>query len=49
MSFINTTLDSKRKHGMVTVTDTLRLGFDTEIKENEQEYAKNYTQITRRI
>jgi malate/lactate dehydrogenase len=35
MSFINTTLDSKRKHGMVTFIDTLR--FDTEIKEKEQE------------
>jgi len=37
MSFINTTIDSKRKHGMVTFTGTLRLGLDTEIKEKEQE------------
>jgi len=37
MSFINTTLDSKRKHGMVTFIVTLRLECDTEIKEKQQE------------
>jgi hypothetical protein len=36
MSFINTTTHSKRKSGMVTFRDTLRLGLDTEIKEKEQ-------------
>jgi len=41
MSSINTTADSKRKHGMVTFKDTLRLGFNTEIKEKKQEYATN--------
>jgi hypothetical protein len=37
MLFINTSLDSKRKHGMVTFIVTLRLECDREIKEKEQE------------